>query len=239
MLRAPGVRPRRFSELRLRRTNAPSDTPRVGADFAAFLAVSAVVIVTPGPDTALTIRNALRGGRRGGVFTAIGVAAGQAVWTFAASAGVAALLVASEPAFVALRFAGAAYLVFLGVQALRAAFGRRGGSEPPVRNGLSYGLPAAKAFRQGLISNLGNPKMAVFFTSLLPQFMTGGDASFTALLLLGLVFCTLTLAWLSAYAVAVARAGDLLRRPRIRRTLEAVTGAVLVAFGVRLATRAP
>jgi threonine/homoserine/homoserine lactone efflux protein len=82
-----------------------------------------------------------------------------------------------------------------------------------------------------VLSNLGNPKMAIFFTSLLPQF--GG--SFVSLLALGLVFCVLTLTWLTAYAVGVARAGDLLRRPRIRRTLDAVTGTVLVALGLRLA----
>jgi threonine/homoserine/homoserine lactone efflux protein len=78
--------------------------------------------------------------------------------------------------------------------------------------------------------------MAAFFTSLLPQFAPGGETSFAGLLALGLLFCALTLVWLSAYAVAVARAGDVLRRPRIRRVLDAVTGAVLVAFGFRLAT---
>ncbi len=89
-----------------------------------------------------------------------------------------------------------------------------------------------RAFRQGLISNLGNPKMAIFFPSLLPQFAH----SFAALLALGLLFASMTLVWLVAYAFAVAKAGDVLRRPRIRRTIDAVVGAVLVAFGVRLAT---
>lgn len=92
------------------------------------------------------------------------------------------------------------------------------------------------AYRQGVISNLGNPKIAVFFTSLLPQFTPQGDASFITLLPLGLVFCALTLAWLTGYAITVARAGDVLRRPRIRRTLDGIMGAVLVALGLRLAT---
>jgi threonine/homoserine/homoserine lactone efflux protein len=201
----------------------------------AFLAVSAVVIVTPGPDTALTIRNALLGGRRSGVFTALGVASGQACWTVATSAGVAALLVASERVFAALKLAGAAYLVYLGLQALLHAV--RGHDPRPLPSGRSAApLAAAVAYRQGVISNLANPKMAVFFTSLLPQFAPGGGASFAALLALGLLFCTMTLAWLSAYAVAVAKAGDVLRRPAIRRALEAVTGAVLVALGLRVAT---
>jgi threonine/homoserine/homoserine lactone efflux protein len=195
---------------------------------AAFLAVSAIVIVTPGQDTALTIRNSLLGGRPVGLATALGVSSGQAVWTLAASAGLAALLVASEPAFVALKLVGAAYLVYLGAQSLVAAL--RGHARAHAGSGSA--TPRV-AFRQGVISNLGNPKMAVFFSSLLPQF---GGSSFVSLFALGLVFCTLTLVWLAAYAVVVARAGDVLRRPRVRRVLDAITGVVLTAFGIRLAT---
>ena len=195
------------------------------AELLAFLGVAVVVIVTPGQDTALTVRNTLAGGRRAGLRTATGVVCGQAVWALAASAGVAALLVASEPAFVALKLAGAAYLVFLGGQALLAAVRRRPAHVVARR-------ASGSERRQGLLSNLGNPKMAVFFSSLLPQF---GD-SFPVLLGLGLLFCALTLTWLSAYALAVARAGDVLRRPRVRRTIDAVTGTALVALGLRLAT---
>ena len=208
----------------------------MGGELLAFLGISALVIVTPGQDTALTIRNTLAGGRRAGSFTALGVSTGQAVWTLAASAGVAALLVASEPAFVALKLAGAAYLVFLGAQALVAAFRRRATKSRAVAGAPSRALAPATAFRQGVLSNLGNPKMAVFFTSLLPQFAPAGGASFPVMLALGLLFCTMTLAWLSAYSVAVDRAGDVLRRPAVRRVLDAVTGAVLVALGLRLAT---
>jgi threonine/homoserine/homoserine lactone efflux protein len=187
----------------------------------AFLGVSAVVIVTPGPDTALTIRNSLAGGRRGGVATAAGVATGQATWTLAASLGIVALLRASQPAFLSLRLAGAAYLVWLGAHALVAAVRGSGELRLPTRRSRS-------SFRQGLLSNLGNPKMAVFFTSLLPQF----GSSFATLAALGLVFCTMTFAWLSF----VASAGDVLRRSRVRRAVNAVTGVVLVALGVRIAT---
>jgi threonine/homoserine/homoserine lactone efflux protein len=198
-------------------------------DIAAFLGISVIVIVTPGQDTALTIRNSLLGGRRPGVFTALGVSVGQAVWAFATSVGLAALIVAFEPAFVALRLAGAAFLVYLGVQALLAAL--RGGHAE--RRSGSGPLTSRAAFRQGVVSNLGNPKMAVFFTSLLPQF---GAESFAGLLALGLAFCTMTFVWLTAYAFVVARVGDVLRRPSIRRVFDAILGAVLVALGIRLAT---
>jgi threonine/homoserine/homoserine lactone efflux protein len=116
----------------------------------------------------------------------------------------------------------------LGLQSLRDAMRKRARVE---RAAASAGAP--RAFRQGLLSNLGNPKMAVFFTSLLPQF---GGESFGTLLGLGLVFCAMTFVWLSAYAAAVARAGDVLRRPAIKRVLDAVVGVVLVSLGLRLAT---
>jgi threonine/homoserine/homoserine lactone efflux protein len=194
--------------------------------LAGFLLVAVVVIVTPGPDTALTIRNTLVGGRRSGIGTAAGVAAGQALWTLATSAGLAALIVASEPVFRAVKLAGAAYLVLLGLQALAHAARGRASKRHDRRS-------HAPAVRQGLLSNLGNPKMAIFFTSLLPQF---GGTSFVGLLVLGLLFCSMTFAWLTAYAFAVAKAGDLLRNSALRRALDALVGLVLVALGLRLAT---
>jgi threonine/homoserine/homoserine lactone efflux protein len=189
----------------------------------AFIAVAAVVICTPGPDTALTIRNTLLGGRGNGLRTAQGVAAGQALWTLAASVGIAALVAASEPVFVAVRIAGALYLVWLGVQSLAAAV--RGRREEHGPRGSRSG------FRQGLLSNLANPKMAVFFTSLLPQFGTG----FGELLGLGLMFSSMTLLWLSAYALVVARTSRVLVRGRVQRALDGVSGLALAALGIRLA----
>src|SRR5258708_440335 len=155
----------------------------MGEPFLAFLGISILVIVTPGPDTAMTIRNALLGGRAGGIATALGVAAGQAIWALATSAGMVALLVASEPVFEAVKLAGAAYLIYLGVPALVRPL-------RPARTAAGAVAPRrlrpATAFRQGVISDLGNPKMAVFFSSLLPQFVPAGDTMFGGLVLLGL-----------------------------------------------------
>ena len=205
-------------------------------NFAAFLGISILVIVSPGQDTALTIRNTLVGGRRGGIATAAGVVTGLASWTVASSAGLAALLVASQPLFLAIRLVGAAYLVFLGLQALYGAISHKGDRSASTPTVAGPRLRRMVAFRQGLISNLSNPKIVVFFLSLFPQFVTRGQASFAGLLLLGLIFCSITLTWLTLYAVVVARIGDFLRRDRVRRALEATTGLVLIGLGLRLAT---
>ena len=189
----------------------------------AFLGVSAVVIVTPGQDTALTIRNALLGGRRSGILTAAGVSTGQAIWALATSAGIAAVLRASAPAFEAVKLAGAAYLICLGLQTIFRGSGEHRAAPPR----------AGTSLRQGVVSNLGNPKMAIFFTSLLPQFAP--HPTFGALFVLGLVFSAMTFTWLTGYAFAVAKAGDFLRRTRIRQALDRVTGTVLIALGLHLA----
>jgi len=200
----------------------------------AFVGVAALTIMTPGPDTALTVRNALIGGRACGTATALGVSLGLAVWTVTASAGIAALLVASEPAFMAVKLAGAAYLVFLGGQSLWHAV--RGGGAAHASDGRApRGLTPSTALRQGIVNDLGNPKIAVFFTTLLPQFAPSHGPAFATLLAFGLVFCVMTFVWLVLYSVVVARAGNALRRPRIRRALDAIMGAALVALGVRVA----
>jgi threonine/homoserine/homoserine lactone efflux protein len=193
--------------------------------YLAFVGVSLLVICTPGQDTALTIRNTLAGGRRAGIATAIGVAAGQATWTVATAAGLAVVLMASAPLFLALRLAGAAYLVFLGIRTLA----RLGNHQPaPVRPGRAH-----RALAQGFLSNLSNAKMVAFFISLLPPF-AGPRPSFALLLLLGLNFSMLTLAWLVGYAAAVERLGGWLRRSSIRRALDAALGAVLVGLGLKV-----
>jgi threonine/homoserine/homoserine lactone efflux protein len=213
----------------------------------AFLGVSVVVICVPGPDTALTVRNALAGGRRCGVATAAGVAIGQAVWTLATSVGIAELIQASEPAFLAMKTVGAAYLVALGLQSLWTAAGIRcsgrlrsptggpnaggwGSSVPGVRGRMGPG----RGLRQGVVSNLANPKMAAFFLSLLPQFASPEQGA-GGIVGLGLVFCVMTFGWLGLYSVVVDRARVVLSRSWVRRALDGVSGVVLVGFGARLA----
>ena len=209
----------------------------MGGQLLAFLGVAAVLICTPGPDTALTIRNALVGGRRAGVATAAGVATGQAVWTVATSVGIAELIQASEPAFLVMKAAGAAYLILLGLQSLLKALWSTRHPDPAVgadAEKRSGWMRPGRGLRQGVVSNLANPKMAAFFLSLLPQFAsTEGGAG--PVLALGLVFCLMTFAWLAVYSVVVDRARMVLRRARARRALDGLSGLVLIGFGTRLA----
>lgn len=198
----------------------------------AFVTVSAVVICVPGPDTALVVRNTLSGGRPSGIATALGITLGIVVWVAAAAVGLVALLQASEPLFQALKLAGAAYLVYLGALSLWAAVVRR-----PLEAAARPRTPLTprRAFRQGLLSNLGNPKIAVFFASLLPQFVPDGTGAIAASLALGALFCGMGLIWLTLYAVALERIGHVLTG-HVRRALDALTGLVLVTLGLRLAT---
>ncbi len=202
-------------------------------ELAAFLGVAAVVIMTPGQDTLLLIRNTLAGGRRAGITTAIGVAAGQLTWAVATAGGVVALIAAFTPAVWAIQLFGAVYLGYLGLQALLgAARSDRRDGETLHRHRAS--LSPNIAFRHGLISNLSNPKMVVFFPSLLPRFAPGGADSLAGLVGLGLVFSLMTLVWLSSYVILLGKFGDLLRRPIIRRALEGLSGSILVLAAAAL-----
>ena len=204
----------------------------------AFLGLSILVIVIPGPDTALSIRNSLAGGRGAGVATALGVVTGQLVWEFGTALGLTSILLASERVFHFIKLVGAGYLIFLGAQALLRAI-RPGASHLGVASrpiaGTAGAAGALRAFQQGAVSNLGNPKMAVFFASIFPQFAPRGPGTFVGLMTLGLLFSALTLIWLSLYAFAISRAAGWFQSARVRRTMEGVSGAALFGLGTRLA----
>jgi threonine/homoserine/homoserine lactone efflux protein len=191
--------------------------------LAPFLVVSAIVVMTPGVDMALVTKNALLHGRSAARATALGVNLGIFRWTLAAPLGLAAVIAASAVAFTAIKLLGAAYLVYLGVRALLGAHEQA----TVTRRGSS--------FRQGLASNLLNPKIAVFFTSLLPQFVDADHAQPLDLLLLGVLFNCMGVAWLLVYAELASRGRDVLRRPRVKRSLDRLSGVALVSLGVRLA----
>jgi threonine/homoserine/homoserine lactone efflux protein len=193
-----------------------------------FLGIVALLTITPGADMAMVARSAIAGGRRDAFATTLGIAAGCMVWAVASALGIAAVLAASQTAYDALRLAGAAYLVWLGVQSLLAAWR---GAEPPPRTAARRPAP----FRQGLMTNLLNPKIAVFNSTFLPPFIDPGDSVLLVSMALAGVHIALGIAWLSLYAWLLDRAVTAFRGSRVRRTLDALTGTVLVGLGLRLA----
>jgi RhtB (resistance to homoserine/threonine) family protein len=205
----------------------------MGAHLVVFIGVAAIVIIVPGPDTAVVTKNVLVHGRRAALGTSLGVSVGLLVWTVAAAVGVASVVRASEVAFTVLKLIGALYLIWLGVQALRAA--RHAAVEQGSQDDGRPAMGALGGFRQGLFSDLANPKIGVFFTSLLPQFVDPGRPVLVPFLALGVVFVLMTVLWLSAYCLVAARAAQTLQRPRVRAALDRVTGVVLIAIGLRIA----
>ncbi len=203
------------------------------ARFVAFLAVAALLIVTPGPDTALVTRNALLAGRRAASFTTLGIAAGSIVWALASVLGIAVLLESSVTAFTVFKFLGGAYLIYLGLRSLVASFrdGKRASATISAPQPGQLAGPAA--FRQGLLSNLLNPKAGAIFATVLPQFINPGDSPIRLCLMM-LAYEAILLAWLNLYGYLISRAGQSRAGARVRTFLSRVTGAVLVALGVRL-----
>jgi threonine/homoserine/homoserine lactone efflux protein len=192
-----------------------------------FAIAALLLIMLPGPDQALITRNALVGGRSGGLLTVAGGALGVTVHAGAAAVGLSALLVASAEAFAAVKIVGALYLAWLGIHMLRDALRSRRsaeGDEPRLAPNPSAYL------RQGFLSNALNPKVALFFVTFLPQFLsTDGGSPRAQALLLSAVFAGLYLVWFSLYVATVERLGRWLRRPSVKARIEQVTGVVLVA----------
>jgi RhtB (resistance to homoserine/threonine) family protein len=193
-----------------------------------FLGIVALLTITPGADMAMVARSVLSGGRRDAFATTLGISAGCLVWAVASALGIAAVLAASQTAYDALRLVGAAYLVWLGLQSLHAAWR---GAEPEARPTERRSSP----FRQGLLTNLFNPKIAVFYSTFLPQFIGPGDPALLISMLLAGVHIALGVLWLSLYAWLLDRAVTAFKRARVRRALDALTGTVLVGLGLRLA----
>lgn len=206
------------------------------ATWGQLLPFGGVVVLgamAPGPDFAMVLRHSAMSGRRAGFAAALGITGGIMVWSVVAALGLASLLAASATAYTVVKLAGAAYLVYLGVRALLAA--RKGEGyeerEPAAPPG------AAHAFRQALVSNVLNPKCAVFFVALLPQFLPA-HASVGDTVLLALIPMAVTLLWFTLVANVVGAMRKLLSAKRVRRAIDAVTGTVLVALGIRIASTA-
>ncbi len=197
------------------------------------IAVSLLVMM-PGADFAVVLRSSIASGRKAGSAAGFGIVTGLLVWTAAVATGLGALLAASATAYSVLKMAGVAFLLFLGVMSLRSALHRRDLPSPDIEV-ATRGLTVRAAYLQGLLTNMLNPKVALTFLALMPQFLPS-DPSPLQFLVLCATTVLLSTGWFQLVAVVVAGFGSMFRRDAVRRTLEAVTGTVLLAFGVRLAT---
>jgi threonine/homoserine/homoserine lactone efflux protein len=195
-----------------------------------FIGVAIAVVVIPGPDMALVARNVFRHGRAAGYATSLGICTGILGWAVAAALGIATVLATSSVAFTILKLAGAAYLIYLGISTLRSR-----DEVSPDGAGTVQLLRAREAWLQGLISSLLNPKLGVFFLTLLPQFIAPGEPAALRALQLALVFDLIGLAWLLLYSAMLAAIGYGLGRSGPRRFIRWVSGTVLVALGIRVA----
>jgi len=196
-----------------------------------FLVVALIVTMTPGPATATVIRVAARDGRRGALGAVVGNSCGVLLWGALSAVGVSSLILASEVAYDVLRIAGAAVLVVLGVRSLLHRGDRAddaGAADAPER------ARTLRGWRLGLVTGLANPKVAVFFVALFPQFLTPHAAVLPAALAMAGVIVAFDVIWFSTLIWLVDRAGALLR-PRLQRLLERITGGVLIGLGARLA----
>ncbi|MEV4756425.1 LysE family translocator [Micromonospora sp. NPDC049559] len=204
------------------------------SSYASFLLFAVVLVLVPGPDFAVVTRNTLAAGRWRGAWSAAGVASSNAVQGTAAAAGLGALVVRAQPVFEALRWAGVCYLAYLGIQALRSAVR---GEYPPLESGPAAHDPGAAlaGWRQGFLSNITNPKVLVFYLAVLPQFLAPGTGA-SVLLVFALSHALLSLLYLLTLTAFLYRMRRFLAQRRVRRGLDAATGAALLGFGARLAT---
>jgi threonine/homoserine/homoserine lactone efflux protein len=207
--------------------------------YGAYLVFVVLLVLAPGPDTTVILKNSLVGGRRAGMASLLGIFFGNAVQGTAAALGVGELITRSQPLFLTIRYVGAAYLVYLGIQAFRAA--RRGkgpdlGSDPaePTATGPRRGR-MARSWLQGALSNLTNPKILALYLSVLPQFLARGHADIGTALLLAWTVAVLGALWQLVVVALVHRMRDWIRSRKVRTALDAATGTALVGFGIALA----
>jgi RhtB (resistance to homoserine/threonine) family protein len=207
-------------------------TVPLDSQVVAFTVIAGLLTITPGADTMLVIRNVMARGRRAGFLTTIGACCGIFVHATLSALGLSLILVNSALAFEVVKMIGAAYLVWLGIQSLRQAFRRKHSAAGGA------GARPARGYRslvEGFLSNVLNPKVAVFYLAFFPQFMSPGDWLFGKSILLAGIHWVEGVLWLSIVTLFINRLRSWITQPRVTRAIAATTGAVMILFGARLA----
>ncbi len=207
------------------------------AQVLAFIGVAFVLTITPGADTMLVLRSVLTRGQRAGLLATLGICSGLFIHATLSALGLSLILVQSATLFEGVKLLGAAYLIFLGSQSLWKALCQRpdASTEQAQMQMATPGKSNQQSFIEGLLSNVLNPKVSVFYLAFLPQFINPHDPVLAKSLLLAGIHFVMGIIWLTLVAALVGRVRTLLVQPQVQRKLEAFTGAVLILFGARLA----
>ncbi len=205
-------------------------------NFPMFLLMCILLINLPGPDTAIATKNTLTVNKKGGLQTILGSCCGLLIHTLAAVIGLSAIIVKSAYIFAILKYVGAVYLCYLGVKTLWTLKTIR--TQSPVVNDDTqidnkYGHQSC--FKQGFLTNVTNPKVAVFFLTFLPQFVDGSNSTFFPFLLMGLIYTALTALWFIFYVYLLDKISTFMKKPMTKAVIEGLTGTVLIGFGIKLA----
>ncbi|MCQ6530960.1 LysE family translocator, partial [Bacillus mycoides] len=198
-----------------------------------FIIMSICLIILPGPDTAMATKNTLIAGKIGGVKTVFGTCVALLIHTLAAVIGLSALIVKSALLFSIFKYVGAVYLVYIGIKALLAVRNTEdlNTNDVPINNDNKH----TSCFRQGFLTNLLNPKIAVFFLTFLPQFLNPNHNTFIQLLVMGLTYLILTVIWFAFYIFLIDKISAFMKKPKTQRYIQGITGIVLIGFGIKLA----
>jgi RhtB (resistance to homoserine/threonine) family protein len=197
-----------------------------------FVLMSILLIILPGPDTGLTTQNTITYGREGGFKTVLGISSGLIIHTLAAVFGLSTIIVKSALLFSVFKYVGAVYLIYLGVTSLRSL---KKGNEVSSDGDVQTKYQNKSTFRQGFLTNLLNPKVAVFFLTFLPQFLSPGSKPFLQLLFMGMTYTVLTVIWLLLYVYLIDNICTWMKKPSTQRAIQGISGLVLVTFGIKLA----
>jgi RhtB (resistance to homoserine/threonine) family protein len=200
-----------------------------------FVLMSILLIILPGPDTGLTTKNTITHGKEGGIKTVLGISSGFMIHTLAAIFGLSAILVKSALLFSVFKYVGAVYLVYLVYLGVTSLWSLKKRKEVTSDGDVQTKYQNKSTFRQGFLTNLLNPKVAVFFLTFLPQFLSPGSKSFLQFLIMGMTYTVLTVIWLLLYVYLIDSISKWMKKPSTQRAIQGISGLVLVTFGIKLA----
>jgi RhtB (resistance to homoserine/threonine) family protein len=202
-------------------------------NFYLFIIMSILLIILPGPDTAIATKNTLLIGRMGGVKTIVGTCCALLIHTFAAVVGLSAIIVKSSFLFSVFKYVGALYLIYLGIKSLWGL--RKKDQEEQLETNVENKYGNKSCFKQGFLTNLLNPKVAVFFLTFLPQFVETDRNTFIPFLIMGITYAVLTAVWFIFYVFLLNKISSFMKKPKTQKIIEGITGTILIGFGIKLA----